>query len=44
MLSATERDKPLFDESAANFDENAANLKQANCKFMFNRVGQKFVR
>ena len=36
MLCATDLDKTLF-------DDNAANLKQANCKFMCSRVGQSFV-
>ena len=43
MLFATELEKALFDETAPNFDDNAANLKQAYCKFMCNRVGQSFV-
>ena len=42
MLCVTELDKALFDDNAANFVENAANLKQADCKFMCNRVGQSF--
>ena len=42
MSCATELDKALFDENAANFAENAANLKQAECKFMWNRVEQRF--
>ena len=42
MLCATELDTDLFDDNAANFDESAANLKQADCKFMCNRIGQTF--
>ena len=43
MSCATELDKTLFDDNAANFDDSEANLKQADCKFMCNRVGQNFV-
>ena len=42
MLCATELDKALSDDNAANFDEKAANLKQADCTFMCNRVEQSF--
>ena len=42
MLCATELEKALFDGNVANFDENAANLKQSDCTFMCNRVGHRF--
>ena len=42
MLCATELEKALFDGNLANLDENTANLKQADCMFMCNRVGQSF--
>ena len=42
MLCGTELDKGLFDDNAVNFVENAANSKQADFKFMCNRVGQNF--
>ena len=42
MLCATKLDKALFDGQVANFDENAAKLKKADCKFLYNRVGQSF--
>ena len=32
----------MLDKNGANFDDNGADLKQADCKLMCNRVGQRF--